>query len=116
MIFELGPEHRVAHVTKPSLTEVNSTMFTQIAQLVASTNRILNISDLRFWLNEHPDIESNEDIESISTILCMPIINGQKKVIGVAQLINKVSTILPSLAIQMYCIVTKIHNRHLMII
>lgn len=36
-----------------------------------------------------------EDGFETRSILCMPIVNGQKNVIGVAQLINKVRALLP---------------------
>jgi cGMP-specific 3',5'-cyclic phosphodiesterase len=51
--------------------------------------QILNIGDVSIWMNQ----ETPEDDDGFATksILCMPIMNGQKTVIGVAQLINKVT-------------------------
>nr|CAI5870150.1 unnamed protein product [Callosobruchus analis] len=57
-----------------------------IAGYAACTGQILNIGDVRAWLKEQ---HSEGDAESARTILCMPIINGQRTIIGVAQLINK---------------------------
>lgn len=59
-------------------------------------SQLLNIADVQVWaasLNRQPSIESDdgcEDRTPIKSILCMPILNGKKDVIGVAQLINKV--------------------------
>jgi hypothetical protein len=50
--------------------------------------QILNIGDVSTWMN-HEMLE-DEDGFVTKSILCMPIVNGQKTVIGVAQLINKV--------------------------
>lgn len=49
--------------------------------------QILNISDVSTWMNQ--DVRE-EDNFLTKSILCMPISNGQKTLIGVAQLINKV--------------------------
>jgi hypothetical protein len=51
--------------------------------------QILNIGDVSTWMN-HEMLE-DEDGLLTKSILCMPIVNGQKTVIGVAQLINKVT-------------------------
>lgn len=59
----------------------------QIAKYVASTGQILNIGDVTSWLKREV-LENGDD--PIRSILCMPIVNGQRAVIGVAQLINKV--------------------------
>nr|CAD7407059.1 unnamed protein product [Timema poppensis] len=50
--------------------------------------QILNIGDVSSWMSQ----EEREDEDGFLTrsILSMPIVNGQKTVIGVAQLINKV--------------------------
>lgn len=48
--------------------------------------QVVNIENVTPWVSE---TESNF---FVSCILCMPILNGQKKLIGVAQLINKVSS------------------------
>jgi len=55
---------------------------------MTSRLQILNIGDVSTWMNQ----ETLEDEDGFATksILCMPIVNGQKTVIGVAQLINKV--------------------------
>lgn len=60
------------------------------------TPQLLNIGDVEVWaasLNRQPSIDSDDaatDRVPIRSILCMPILNGKKDVIGVAQLINKV--------------------------
>lgn len=53
-----------------------------------SHSQILNISDVTTWMNQ--DVREEEDNFLTKSILCMPISNGQKTLIGVAQLINKV--------------------------
>ena len=61
--------------------------------------QILNIGDCITWYNQcGPAGEVGEGGEIVAaylsnlpkSILCMPIYNGQRQVIGVAQLINKV--------------------------
>ena len=56
---------------------------------MTSCLQILNIGDVSTWMNQ----ETLEDEDGFATksILCTPIVNGQKTVIGVAQLINKVT-------------------------
>lgn len=60
---------------------------------VAQTNRALNISDVGRWRSDNSMVlsdEASDDAADIRTMLCMPIVNANKDVIGVAQLINKV--------------------------
>lgn len=58
--------------------------------------QLLNIADVQIWaasLNRQPSVDSDDGSTNgvfIKSILCMPILNGKKDVIGVAQLINKV--------------------------
>lgn len=58
----------------------------QIAGYVAATSQVLNIGDVASWSKRKVFQVGTEPIRSI---LCMPIVNGQHTVIGVAQLINK---------------------------
>lgn len=51
----------------------------QIAGYAASTGQILNIGDVGAWLKEK---HGEGDAEYARTILCMPIINGQRSIIG----------------------------------
>lgn len=65
---------------------INSTILSQIAQYVAVTGEILNINDTSDWLNNHPEYRcENDDSISLESkcILYMPILDGQKRVIGV---------------------------------
>lgn len=66
-------------VSRPSSFDLASSTLAQIAGYAASTGQILNIGDVRAWLNEK---HSEGDAESARTILCMPIINGQHTLIG----------------------------------
>ncbi|XP_066586223.1 cGMP-specific 3',5'-cyclic phosphodiesterase [Prorops nasuta] len=81
MVFEMDNEMREARVYRPSSTDLSSPLG-QIARYVATSGQILNIGDVASWLKR--DITEPE-----RSILCMPIANGQRTVIGVAQLINK---------------------------
>lgn len=78
-------ETQEAKVYRPSGNDFSKPLG-QIARYVAATGQILNIGDVATWLKK--DVQSGN--ESIKSILCMPIVNGQRTVIGVAQLINKV--------------------------
>ena len=76
----------MANINRPSGEEINSSIFAQIAQHVAQNGEILNINDTADWLKNHPEYhcDSDEDIAAESKcILCMPIVDGQKRVIGV---------------------------------
>ena len=50
--------------------------------------QVLNLSSVANWLGEQLE---DKDGFVPKTMLCLPIYNGQRDVIGVAQLINKVS-------------------------
>lgn len=72
--------------SRPSIEDINSSYLAQIAQHVAKTGEILNINDTSEWLRNHPEYQhlGGEGIQQESKcILCMPIKNGQKNVIGV---------------------------------
>ncbi|KAJ8935176.1 hypothetical protein NQ318_010371 [Aromia moschata] len=85
-VFELREGGTKTLVSRPSCFDLASSILAQIAGYAATTGQILNIGDVKIWLKE----KHNEgDAESARTILCMPIINGQRTLIGVAQLINK---------------------------
>jgi cGMP-specific 3',5'-cyclic phosphodiesterase len=73
---------------RPSIEDINSSYLAQIAQHVAKTGEILNINDTVEWFREHPDYqhvicEDKDVTEDSKCILCMPIKNAQKNVIGV---------------------------------
>lgn len=87
----MGLHNRSAVVSRPTIGSLQNSALAQIAQYVATTEQIFNINNVSEWLKEYIDFEPDSEIEETPTILCMPIVNGQKKVIGVAQLINKVS-------------------------
>lgn len=91
MLFELGLSNQSASVSRPSVQELSTSTLARIAQCAAHSATLINIVDLTDWLNEHPDICDDREAECIQNVLCMPIVNGQKQVIGVTQLINKVN-------------------------
>lgn len=64
---------------RPSSLDLASSTLAQIAGYAASTGQILNIGDVRAWLKEK---HGEGDAEYARTILCMPIINGQRTIIG----------------------------------
>ncbi|XP_033324834.1 phosphodiesterase 6 [Megalopta genalis] len=84
-IFEMDNKSKEGKVYRPSPNDLGSPLG-QIARYVAATGQILNIGDVATWLKKDVMQSGNEPIKSI---LCMPIVNGQRTVIGVAQLINK---------------------------
>ncbi|XP_017100763.2 cGMP-specific 3',5'-cyclic phosphodiesterase isoform X2 [Drosophila bipectinata] len=89
VLFELGGEYQAANVSRPSTSELSTSTLAQIAQFVATTGQTVNICDVHEWVREHNQIRAESEIDSTQAILCMPIVNAQKTVIGVAQLINK---------------------------
>ncbi|XP_063978763.1 cGMP-specific 3',5'-cyclic phosphodiesterase-like [Diachasmimorpha longicaudata] len=85
MVFKMENGTQEAQVSRPSTTDLSSPLG-KIAKYVASTGQILNIGDVALWLKREV-LDVGKD--PIRSILCMPIVNGQRSVIGVAQLINK---------------------------
>lgn len=80
----------MTNINRPSVEEINSSIFAQISQHVAQTGEILNINDTAEWLKTHPEYSSNEDYSTDpKCILCMPIVDGQKRVIGVLVYVHK---------------------------
>lgn len=90
MTFELTNDNKIANITRPTINDLHTSSLAKIAQLVASTGQLFNIIDINTWIAEHPEIPADDELKQTNAILCMPIINGQKNVIGVVQLINKV--------------------------
>ncbi|XP_061723546.1 cGMP-specific 3',5'-cyclic phosphodiesterase-like isoform X1 [Cydia pomonella] len=88
-LFELGAKQ--SRTTLTPRHDYQSTLAC-IALAVAQSNKALNISEVSDWRKEH-GIElqdpENDDAKDVRTMLCMPIVNANKDVIGVAQLINK---------------------------
>lgn len=70
---------------RPSVEDINGSIFAQVAQHVAQNGEILNINDTADWLRNHPEYRnvSTEISHEPKCILCMPIVDGQKRVIGV---------------------------------
>lgn len=89
VLFELGATNQSANISRPSSDDLSNSTLAQIAQFVATTGQTVNIADVREWVQEHNQITAENEIDCIKAILCMPIVNAQKRVIGVAQLINK---------------------------
>lgn len=85
MVFEMENGKEEARVYRPSAEDLLKPLG-RIAKYVAFSGEILNIGDVASWLKV-PVVETGS--EPARSILCMPIANGQKDVIGVAQLINK---------------------------
>lgn len=90
MTFELGQNAQTATIKRPTINDLSTSSLAQIAQLVASTGQLFNIVDVSQWATEHPEITIDDELNQTQSVLCMPIINGQKNVIGVVQLLNKV--------------------------
>ncbi|XP_067619163.1 cGMP-specific 3',5'-cyclic phosphodiesterase isoform X4 [Eurosta solidaginis] len=89
VLFELGASNQSANISRPSVNDLCNSTLAQIAQFVATTGQTVNISDVHEWVREHNQIRTENEIDAAKAILCMPIVNAQKTVIGVAQLINK---------------------------
>ncbi|KAG5672291.1 hypothetical protein PVAND_002428 [Polypedilum vanderplanki] len=85
-IFEMGSDDSSNTSGRSSVEDINSSYLAQIAQHVAKTGEILNINDTLDWLKNHPEYQINSICEipqESKCILCMPIKNSQKNVIGV---------------------------------
>lgn len=93
MIFDIAQGSHTPTISRPTINDLNTSSLAQIAQLVASTSQLFNIIDIAQWAKDHPDIPLDDELQGSSAVLCMPIINAQKNVIGVSQFINKVGII-----------------------
>lgn len=92
MLFELAAGQDVATAQRPTPDEFAGSTLAQIAQHVANNAQLFNIASLGDWLTERPDMQApnaESVAASVRTLLCIPIVNGQNKVIGAVQLINK---------------------------
>ncbi|VVC90283.1 unnamed protein product, partial [Leptidea sinapis] len=88
-LFELGALH--SRTTLTPRHDATSTL-ASIALAVARSNKALNISDVEDWRRDNGMVvidKDKDDAANVRTMLCMPIVNANKDVIGVAQLINK---------------------------
>ncbi|XP_023947233.2 cGMP-specific 3',5'-cyclic phosphodiesterase isoform X2 [Bicyclus anynana] len=88
-LFELGAKH--SRTTLTPRHDIKSTLAC-IALAVAQSNKALNISDVDEWRAHNGMVVADmaaDDAVNVRTMLCMPIVNANKDVIGVAQLINK---------------------------
>ncbi|XP_070212338.1 cGMP-specific 3',5'-cyclic phosphodiesterase-like isoform X3 [Littorina saxatilis] len=87
--FDLGA--RDGTVTVPSASVLASSNTAFIAKFVVTTGEPVKVADLeadeRFGTGPFVDTNGNP----IKSVLCMPIHNSEKHIIGVTQLINKVS-------------------------
>lgn len=90
MIFDIAQDCHTPTISRPTINDLNTSSLAQIAQLVASTSQLFNIIDVIQWACEHPEIPVDDELKETQAVLCMPIINAQKSVIGVVQFINKV--------------------------
>lgn len=90
MIFDIEQDCHTPTISRPTINDLNTSSLAQIAQVVASTSQLFNIIDVTRWANEHPEILIDDELKQTQAVLCMPIINAQKNVIGVVQFINKV--------------------------
>ncbi|XP_014256079.1 cGMP-specific 3',5'-cyclic phosphodiesterase [Cimex lectularius] len=87
VVFELKSDSQKAQVYTPNQSDLDKSRLAQIASYVAASGQILTIGDVSTWMNQ--TVTGGEYDNEVKCILCMPIINGQKQIIGVAQLINK---------------------------
>ncbi|KAJ8687827.1 hypothetical protein QAD02_023621 [Eretmocerus hayati] len=85
LVFEMENGTQEAKIYRPTRGNLASPLG-QIASYVAATGQILNIGDVASWSKRQIFQVGSEPTRSI---LCMPVANGQREVIGVAQLINK---------------------------
>lgn len=82
-IFELNSDSSDDLIVYNNSQQSKDTRLLHIAKYVAATHQIVNLHPERVWSSD------KEENLSVKCILCMPILNGQKSLIGVAQLINK---------------------------
>lgn len=90
MLFELAEDNQTAHVTRPTVGTLESSTLGQIATSVASNGQTLNILDFSEWVQQQANLVPDDGCTGVNAVLCMPIVDGSKNIIGVAQLIDKV--------------------------
>ncbi|XP_031641164.1 cGMP-specific 3',5'-cyclic phosphodiesterase [Contarinia nasturtii] len=89
LIFDIAQDSHTPTIARPTINDLNTSSLAQIAQVVAATSQLFNIIDIIQWAREHPEIPVDDELKETQAVLCMPIINAQKSVIGVVQFINK---------------------------
>jgi putative methionine-R-sulfoxide reductase with GAF domain len=90
---------KIAHHTGPGLLEIRMPIGTGIAGKVAETGATFNIVDAHSHPDFNPDFDMANPLRAergvtaevflTKSILCMPIFDRKRQVIGVAQLLNK---------------------------
>lgn len=96
LIFDIAQDCHTPTISRPTINDLNTSSLAQIAQLVATNCQLFNIIDVTQWAGEHPEIPVDDELKQTQAVLCMPIINAQKSVIGVVQFIDKVCTVILS--------------------
>lgn len=84
--WELQEEKTEVQVYDQKDQDIKTSRRARIAKYVATTGEVLNLSNVAEWFGE--DLEDRDGFVP-RTMLSLPIFNGQRTVIGVAQLINK---------------------------
>lgn len=79
-IFELRSSGTQTLVSRPSSFDLKTSTLAQIASYTATSGQVLNIPDVKRWLLDHG---KHGDADFAHTILCLPIMNGKKDIIGV---------------------------------
>lgn len=84
-VYLKGNDNQSANINRPSIEDINSSSLAQIAQYVASSGEVLNINKVGEWMKQYGMPQNLEDsiVNDSKSVLSMPIVNGQKNVIGV---------------------------------
>ncbi|XP_064105457.1 cGMP-specific 3',5'-cyclic phosphodiesterase-like [Macrobrachium nipponense] len=85
MAFELQSHDGECRITRPSNNQLAASVHARLANYVLSTGQTVNINDVLEWLGTTLD-----DGGFIThNVLTIPIYNSSRKILGVAQMINK---------------------------
>ncbi|XP_022096548.1 cGMP-specific 3',5'-cyclic phosphodiesterase-like isoform X3 [Acanthaster planci] len=80
-------------VRQPSDDSLNKSVYSEIAKYVALTGKTINIE--KFDMQSKFKLVAEVDMDfKLHTLLCQPIYNSQNKIVGVAEMINKIGTAL----------------------
>ncbi|XP_071545340.1 cGMP-specific 3',5'-cyclic phosphodiesterase isoform X2 [Panulirus ornatus] len=87
MAFELQSREGECRISQPSSAQLAASVHARLANYVCSTGQTVNISDVLEWLGA-PLKDGGLVTHSVLTI---PIFNSSRRILGVAQMINKES-------------------------
>ncbi|KAK4296300.1 hypothetical protein Pmani_031195 [Petrolisthes manimaculis] len=90
MTFELRSRDGECKVSRPSSNQLAASIHARLANFVASSGQTININNVVEWLGGPLEDEG----QITNSVLTIPIFNSSRQILGVAQMINKHSSLI----------------------